>query len=249
MKHKKMNQRYIDCRYNFFVDIPQNTYVMVLGFILSLSIIVSGIILNANFFIKLKEQKSRRQVGRKGNVIEPLMKIFCVFQMIYWPMELIFMWVNTNGIISSYQMPTWLLYLFYELIRFGRTYIATNSIFIALIRFLYIVHQRKLNQYDFENVGKVFQALSIITPLAVELVSMFSFSGNFCQLKSFNDDPMEFSSTQEFIQKETVEWTLRYLPRQIVYSMALFYVTTKILIVSNILEVLIYAKIFRSIER
>ena len=249
MKHRKMNQRYIDCRYNFFVDIPQNTYVMILGFILSLVIIVSGIILNANFFIKLKEQKRRRQIGRKGNVIEPLMKIFCLFQMIYWPMELIFMWVNTNGIISSYQMPTWLLYLFYELIRFGRTYLASNSIFIALIRYLYIVHHRKLNQYDFENVAKLFQSLSIMTPLAIELVSMFSFSANFCQLESFNDDPFEFASTQEFIQKETVEWTMRYLPKQIVSSMGLFYVTTKILIVSNILEVLIYTKIFRSIER
>ena len=244
-----MKERYIDCRYGYFVDRPFNIRVTVLEFIISGIIIVSGLIFNHKFFASLREERRNRPIGRKGNVIEPLMSWFCVFQMIYWPFDLLFMWVNTNGLVSSYQMPTWLLYFFYEPIRFGRTYLACNSIFVAVIRYLYIVHDQKLNQYQFKNVAKLFQAISIGIPIALETICLFTLSANFCKWKVLNDNPVEFGNTSEFIQKETVEWTLKYVPEKVVTAMAIFYLTAKVLIVSNLLEGYLYVKIFRSIHR
>ena len=244
-----MTERYIDCRYDFFVDRPIKLWATVLEFILSVMIIISGLILNRKFFVNLKKEKRNRPIGRKGNVIEPLMCWFCIIQMIYWPFDLLFMWVNTNGIVPSYQIPTWLLYSFYEPIRYGRTYLACNSIFVAFIRYLYIVHHQKLNQYNFENVAKLFQAISIGIPIAIETICMFTLSADFCKWKSLNDNPVEFGNTLEFIQKETVEWISQYFPEKVVTSMSIFYLTAKVLIVSNVLEGYLYLRIFQSIER
>ena len=244
-----MKERYIECRYEYFVDKPTSTWIMIGGFILTIVILISGFILNTKFVKKLQDEKRRRPLGRKGNVIEPLMIIFCNFQMMYWPFDLMFMWVNTNGIISSKQMPTWLLYFFYEPIRYGRTYLACNSLFIALIRYVYIVHLKKMNQYEFKNVAKLFQMLSIVLPFSIEIASTFTFSANFCKWKMLDDSPVKFGNAEEFAQKETVEWAMKYLPKQVISSIALLYVTAKVLIVSKFVEVFLYLRTFKEIER
>ena len=139
-----MKERYIDCRYDFFVDRPVYTWSTVLELIFSSIITSFGLISNKKLLNKLKKEKQNRPLGRKGNVIEPLMRWFCTIQMFFWPLDLLFMWVTTNGLISSENLPTWVLYLMYEPIRYGRTYLACNSIFVAMIRYLYIVHYQKL---------------------------------------------------------------------------------------------------------
>ena len=78
---------------------------------------------------------------------------------------------------------------------------------------------------------------------------MFTLSADFCKWKALNENPVEFGNTSEFIQKETVEWTSKYFPKEVVTSMAIFYLTAKVLIVSNVLEGYLYLKIFQSIER
>ena len=137
----------------------------------------------------------------------------------------------------------------FEPIRYGRTYLACNSIFVAMIRYLYIVHYHKLNQYEFKNVAGLFQIASVAIPVAMEALSTLTFSADFCKWKSFNDNLVEFGSTSEFLKKETVEWTLTYLPEWIVSTLSLTYVTAKVLIVSNVIEGYLYLKMFQNIER
>ena len=136
-----------------------------------------------------------------------------------------------------------------ESIRYGRTYLACNSIFVAMIRYLYIVHYQKLNQYEFRNVAGLFQITSVAIPVAIEALSTLTFSADFCKWKAFNENLVEFGSTSQFLQKETVEWSLKYLPEAFVSTMSLTYVTAKILIVSNVIEGYLYFKMFQNIER
>ena len=56
-------------------------------------------------------------------------------------------------------------------------------------------------------------------------------------------------NAEEFAQKETVEWAMKYLPKQVISSIALLYVTAKVLIVSKFVEVFLYLRAFKEIER
>jgi hypothetical protein len=244
-----MKEKHIICRYQFFVDKPVETWSTILELLLPILIIVIGVALNYKFLSKLKEERRRRPVGRKGNVIEPLMRWFCIVQIIFWPLDLLFYWMATNEIIPAEDMPSWLLYLCYEPMRFGRSYLAYNSIFVAIIRYGYIIKHQKLNQWEFEKVGRLFQVASIAIPFVMETIGTFTFTGDFCKLKYQLENPEKLLSNEVLSQKETVEWTLNYFPESLVYTIGYIYATIKILVVSNIIEAFLYLKIFQYMER
>ena len=56
----------------------------------------------------------------------------------------------------------------------GRIYISWNSVFIALIRYVYIVHHERSNQWKFENVGRLFCFASFMVPFLVEAIGIFT---------------------------------------------------------------------------
>ena len=82
-----------------FVDDSVSTLSTVLDFVFSVLISVCGVIVNYRFRKKLKEEKRNTPPGRKGNVIEPIMSWYCILQMIFWPYELLLLWMGFNGVI------------------------------------------------------------------------------------------------------------------------------------------------------
>jgi hypothetical protein len=134
---------------------------------------VCGEILNYRFMSKLREEKRKIPLGRKGNVIEPIMRWYCKLQMIYWPYNLLSFWVMFNEIIPFEYMTGWWCSASGAALKIGRSVIAWNSLFVALIRYIYIVHRQKSNQWDFEKIGRYFRISSIAIPLVVETVGQF----------------------------------------------------------------------------
>ena len=144
----------------FDKDITDSIMPTVFEFILSSIISICGIFLNYQFLKKLKTGRRNTPIGRKGNVIEPIMRWFIVLQMAYWPYEL-FMLSQAVGIANlSSVVPSLCPFYVWSVIT-GRTIIAYNSLFVALIRYVYIVYDQKANQWDFESVGRSFQIASI----------------------------------------------------------------------------------------
>ena len=82
-----------------------------------------------------------------------------------------------NGVIPSEQIPYWLCYLLLWLMRIGRMCIAYNSLFVAFIRYLYIVHREKANQWNFERTSRRFQIASIAIPVVLQTVYIFTGDG------------------------------------------------------------------------
>jgi hypothetical protein len=145
------------CIYKAWVNIPVSLWSTVLEFLFSVLICVCGEIINYRFMSKLREEKRKTPLGRKGNVIEPIMRWFCKLQMIYWPYQLLSIWVWFNEIIPfEYMNGWWCSAATLIVLKFGRMCIGWNSLFVALIRYLYIVHRQKSNQWDFEKVGRIF---------------------------------------------------------------------------------------------
>jgi hypothetical protein len=95
---------------------------------------------------KLREEKRKTPIGRKGNVTEPIMRWYCKLQMIYWAYQLLYLWGIVNGIIPFEFMNGWWCTASSTVIKLGRMCIGWNSLFVALIRYIYIVHRQKSNQ-------------------------------------------------------------------------------------------------------
>ena len=163
------------CVYKSYVDDPVTNLSIVFDFLLSLTLIVVGLKINLKFKNKLHDEKRQTPLGRKGNVIEPIMRWYLNLVIIYLPYSVGLMWLTTQEIMPmAWFGNCWALNLSFQPYRVSRFIIAYNSFFVALIRYLYIVHRETANAWDFEKVGKRFQIASILVPIVVEALRLFT---------------------------------------------------------------------------
>ena len=245
------------CLYDIFVDDEGSIYTTVFEFLFSVIIGIFGIKTNYRYIQELKEEKKRKPLGRKGNVIEPIMRWFSWFQIVYWPYNLLYFWINVNGIIPSRAMNGWWCIVAANSLDTGRKIIMFNSLFVAAIRYVYVIHDRKANQWEFENVGKWMAISSFAVPIAlktiIELTNDFT-EFPFSVITRFNNctDSYYQASNINFehsIKPIAVEWTLHYLPENFVRSIYYFGLTILTLVAYNVIEGFLYLQINRHVKR
>ena len=255
-----MTDIFCSCLIKAYVNIPGTLWSTVLELLFSIMIGICGLIINYRFLTKLKEEKRNVPLHRKGNVIEPIMSWFCKLQMIYWPYHLLLFWIAFNEIIPGEYMNGWWCAVATQIgIIFGRMCIAWNSIFVALIRYIYIVHHKKSNQWEFKKVGRYFQILSIAIPFGVETIGLFVKDYSYMtDLTTINQSFRECiayyqgSNTTHNLQIPNpypLEWTLQIIPEWIINSVHYVYVGVSVVILCNLTEGILYLLIFRSITR
>jgi hypothetical protein len=244
------------CLYTAFVDNPVSNWSTVLEFLFSVIIGVCGITLNYEFLKKLREEKRKTPLNRKGNVIEPIMRWFCVVQIIYWPYHLLFFWTIYNEIIPSEQMNGWWCNVTMQIgVRFGRMIVGYNSLFVALIRYIYIDYHQKSNQWEFEKVGRLFQIASIAVPIAIESVGVFTNSyPEYTTQPAFNeciDFYQGLNSTNgiNISKPSSVEWAMSYVPETVVHGFFYAYYFIAAVVCLNVIDGFCYIQIHRSISR
>ena len=214
----------------------------VLEFSFSLIISICGVSLNFMFLKKLKLERKNKPSGRKGNVIEPIMRWFCVIQIGYWPCELL-MLSQIMGIAKiSSMIPSLCPILFWSIV-LGRTIIAYNSVFVALIRYVYIVHERKANQWDFEIVGRRFQIASISTPIIHMIILSFTMRKSLSQGMSPNTHHCSHATSV------LISFTSRFVSDQVADVIAIICLVMMVLVYLNLVEGYLYIKIFHTIQR
>ena len=247
------------CIYKTYVNIPVSLWSTVLEFIFSLMIIVCGEILNYRFLSKLREEKRSTPLGRKGNVIEPIMRWYCKLQMIYWPYHLLSFWVMFNEIIPyQYMNGLWCSATINIAIYFPRMCIGWNSLFVALIRYTYIVHRKKSNQWDFEKIGRYFKISSVAIPFGIETAGLFvnSFVGH-----PITSEKDVFKSCVATLQGQNTTvnveipdpyfrtLTLEIVPEWIILGVYSVYLCLNFAVFTNLLDGVLYCQIFRTIRR
>ena len=252
-----MEDPFCACIYKTFVDEPVSTYSTILELLFSVGVSICGILVNSRFLRKLKEEKQETPLGRKGNVIEPIMSWYCKFQIIYWPYHLLYFWLNQNEIISNEFMyhQSWFCDVLTLAMRFGRVCIAYTSFFVSFIRYLYIVHQQKANQWEYENVARRFVMASICVPLAIEaigtLTNPYTEYLSTDELNSCVDFWQSLNTTEnvEIPTAKAYKFTTRYLPEKFVIGVYYTYASITGIIFLNIADAFLYFKIFQSIKR
>ena len=220
--------------------------------IVSLALCVVGIILNLKILKKLRIEKRNKPLERKGNVVEPIMRWFCRIQIVSWPLHLLFYWTWKNGLIPSDILfgvcrPLALL------VTSGRAITAYNSLFIALIRYIYIVHDTKAKQWQFETVGSIFQAGSIIAPITINTIAFLGLEPTF-----LDDDiqkrmcPHAFNATEQGNGQgryTSHAFLLQFLPTSIVHPVGITFVVIHLMVYANLTEAYLYTKMFLKMKR
>ena len=247
------------CLYKAYINIPVSLWSTILEFVFSAMIIVCGEILNYRFMRKLKEEKRRTPIGRKGNVIEPIMRWYCKLQMLYWPYHLLSFWIWFTEVIPfEYMNGWWCSIATFVGIKFGRMCIGWNSFFVALIRYIYIVHQQKSNQWEFEKIGRYFKVSSIAIPVGIETLGLFV--NAYPEYKMTREQDV-FKSCVAFQQGDNTTvniqvpepyfraLTLQIVPEWIISGIYSFYICLTIAVFLNAVDGLLYFQIYRSIKK
>jgi len=242
--------------YRFLISQPVTILSTVLEFICILIVVICGLFLNAKFWRNLQEEKRSRIIGRRGNVIEPVMSWFTILQMIFWPYALFLLWVNSNEIIPSDSLPSELCALLFRSMRIGRMCIAYNSLFVALIRYIYIVKHKTSNQWNYEKVSKWFQIASIVVPITMETLGLFTITleefksmGQIKECLSFPKTENTTVDVEHLTPSPFANLTLQYLPASLVHVLYYIYMTITLVVFLNIGEVFLYFQIFRHMKR
>ena len=219
----------------------ENIISSVFEFLLSLIISICGVFLNHKFLKKLRIERRNKPIGRKGNVIEPIMRWFGVLQIAYWPYEL-FMFSQAVGIanLASITPPLCPFYLWSVIL--GRAIVAYNSLFVALIRYVYIVHERKANQWDFELVGKRFQIASISVPIIHVIIQGFTMRARYLV-------PDADTNICLHMTPPMITFTMKFIPEQLVDTIAIVSNIVTAFVHLNLVEGYLYVKMFQSIKR
>jgi hypothetical protein len=246
------------CIWKAFIDTSVSLWSTVLEFLFSVMISVCGGIINYRFMSKLSEEKRKTPPGRKGNVIEPIMRWYCKLQMIYWPYHLLSAWAMFNDIIPLEYMNGWWCSASGAAMKMGRMCIGWNSLFVALIRYLYIVHRQKMNQWDFEKIGRYFRISSIAVPLGVETVGLFVNAYPEHQMTKEGDvfkscvASLQGHNTTLNIQTPEPYFralTLQVFPEWVIIGVFSVYICLTIAVFINVIDGFLYFQIYRTIKR
>ena len=251
------------CTYPAFFYDPSSPVVVTIELLVISLIVTICAIVNYKFRKKLKEEKRRRPLGRKGNVVEPLMSWYCIIIIFGTTYILLLHWQYVNEIIPFYLIPEWLCVLLTTLERCIVSSILYNSMLIVLIRYVYIVHQQKANMWDFERVGKLFQYASIIVPTGMELVHLGANSSHVLLTKNTleigkakfegcNNSFGETNSTLNTMSQNDSTFNPTFsslIPDGVVLAAYYFYVVVSAVVFLNIVEGFLYIKIFKCIKR
>ena len=249
--HQESMNSFCACIYAGLIDDVYSTWGAILELLFSIFIIICGVRINYKFLMNLKEEKRNTPLERKGNVIEPIMSWFCWIQIFYWPFYLVYLWINMNGIIPVEWMNGIWCNVATNLILTGRLIVCYNSLFVVLIRYLYIVHHKTVNQWSFAKVGKWFRNLSVLIPVLISLLGLFFTPGT---LYTYNPKFEECYFSQNVTKnvnryKPLYLWTSSILPDPIVHTFYWIHVFFKLIGMVNILEGYMYFSIYQSIKR
>ena len=235
---------------------PASIAYIVLELVLVLVIIVFGTIINLKFRTKLEDEKKQTPAGRRGNVIAPVMNVFCIIQVVFWPFDLFLIWGTVNEVVPVDLIDPWLCKTLFLTLKCGRICIAYNSLMVALIRYIHIVHDRVSNQWNYERAAKVFKLASIFVPVVMEVIGSLTDGFNqFAEIEEIRDctgytDQLSTSNrSEEFMPGTLVNWTMNYVPLSLIKTIYYTYIVITVVVSMNIVEAYLYKQIFDTMKR
>ena len=118
--------------------------------------------------------------------------------------------------------------------------IAYNSLFVALIRYVYIVHERKANRLDFEVVGRRFQIAIISVPITHVIILSLTL-----RPRGFPPQADHCSDLTPLL----MIFSMKFVSEELSDAIAIIGVSVMVFVFLNIAEGYLYVKTFQTISR
>ena len=138
---------------------------------------------------------------------------------------------------------------------FGRIYISSVSFFVALVRYVYIVHRETANQWDYERVGKLLKIMSVVVPTVFDSIATFvNPYKQYQKGEKFENCISDYLGGNTTINTATINgypyaWTLQYVPEDIILGIYYTLVVVSVIVVLQLAEGFFYLEIYRTIKR
>ena len=235
------------------IDLPVNIWSTIAEFFFSMVLAIAAIIINWTLLKQLRFEMKNKPLGRKGNVIEPIMRWFCVLQMYYSPIYFLHNWMTVNGVIPL-EIPSLLCMVLSDIVLLGRLFMGFNSVFVVTLRYIYIVYDKKANQWKFKNVGRLFQIASVVIPLLVTTLTIFTLDPFLAidRDETARNCPTVYNASLhdgEDLTSFRLQLSYKFLPGGLVNSLGMVSFLVNMLVFLNVIDAVLYLQIFRKMKR
>ena len=159
---------------------------------------------------------------------------------------------------SFFGIGSWICYIFAFEFSFGAHSIASHSLIIAIMKYVFIVHAMKARSFGEEKIKKIFffinSALPLILSINFMITSDFHRSGNLrtCFNPSIEKDASDNVEPALFYTFGNIIGEMKFQETTIFYlklAIGVFQTLVTLLTVSNAVEALFYFMIFKAMKR
>ena len=233
-------------------------FVSIFDLIMCILISVFGILINVKFLKTMKDDERNLGTNSTGLLVKRVMTTYTITLIVSIPIRLILSWfLNEN-----FELPT----LFQYGICYGiyfihglRIYQAFNSLVVASMRYTFVMHHNAILRFGKEDAKTVFYYGSISIPIMIEILFAFSFPKpltfslvvsicNDSYQDSYSTTGLNVTITQDF-SLPVYSFVPRYISADITFYVKAFVSLLIGMILSNVVEGVLYYKTFGKIKR
>ena len=231
----------------------QDPVIAIVFFVLRLFIVIAGEFVHVKVFILMKKE---------NGIAKDVTKLFTITQMIYWPFWLLFSTSTDFVHPLNVVVGQWYCFSGWFIFWYCWTTISFHSFLVALMRYFFIVHDKKVEAYGKDSAKKWFFLLSIIIPTVLTIWGILENAEldatsfiNKCYGKHHKKFLLETSTLhtikRNFCEFETFEGDGPFgkifatLKRITCITKTIFFLVMGF----NFTEAIVYYKIFRHINR
>ena len=222
------------------------------------SVLLFGVIINRNLY----KNVAKESTGERGKVFQGIIKNYSIIQSIGWP--LLWGWMVGLGILSKsfgHEVPACLYVyslnlaiLFYSWLRI---YIGLISLILAFGRYVFVVHDKLVLNMGVQFVAKILNISSVIIPILMAILSnsviTLEYNGWLSQILDYevSCNLMDEAYHGSNMDNETIDNVFKSPLYSIVHSffpswftefLYVLHITLSVILYSNIIEGVVYAR-------
>ena len=229
-----------------------NVVEISLYFIAACSLMVLGVIVNKRLYQNVKNEEHLE----KGKVIQRILKTFAWVQCYGWPSIICLAFALKLNAEVLDLIPTLVLHPCIKVLRAMYTminnYVGFNSLIIAITRYFFIVHEVVAERIGIKRLRSIFVAFSIgipmITSMINESINPVEEAWSSIFVPNYNPSQERNGENNATIIIKSISPLLhipdRYVPSFAKFGMQIFWFIMLVSTYSNILEGVMYLRIY-----
>ena len=146
----------------YFQPLPHPT-IAAMGFVLKLLLVVLGEFVYIKILTRIKNDDT---------ILNDITRLYVRMQMVFQSLSVLFMSINDFIHPLSEVIGQWYCSLGWFAFEIGSKFIAFHSFSTALMRYVFIFHQNKVENYGKEKTKLIFYYLSVAIPFIISIMNL-----------------------------------------------------------------------------